>query len=106
MTTLRWYAEAPYRALISYVDKLGEGKTSKYKPKLNTVIQDFVAQGLDGPTVAELTKYPEDHRIWHKQLEAILTSGDSETIKAVTQNIEVFHDRLRPPAARRKGSNS
>lgn len=38
---------------------------------------------------------------WHRKLTEILKSGDQPTIDAVTQNIDVFHDRLRP-ARRRK----
>ncbi len=37
---------------------------------------------------------------WHGKLTEILKSGDQPMIDAVTQNIDVSHDRLRP--ARRK----
>ncbi len=38
---------------------------------------------------------------WHRKLTDILKSGDQPTIAAVTQNIDVFHDRLRPARRRR-----
>jgi hypothetical protein len=38
---------------------------------------------------------------WHRKLTEILASGDQPTIAAVTQNIDVFHDRLRPARRRR-----
>lgn len=48
--------------------------------------------------------YAESNRVWHDKLETVLNSGDEETISAVTQNIKVFFDRLRPVrAARRAG---
>lgn len=37
---------------------------------------------------------------WHAKLSEILKSGDQAMIAAVTQNIDVSHDRMRP--ARRK----
>lgn len=40
---------------------------------------------------------------WHRKLTEILTSGDKPTIDAVTQNIDVFHDRLRPSRRRKTG---
>ena len=38
---------------------------------------------------------------WHRKLTEILGSGDQAMIAAVTQNIDVFHDRLRPARRRR-----
>lgn len=58
------------------------------------------------PIITELQRYPEPHREWHRKLEAILASGDTETIDAVTQNVKVFFDRLRPATARRESSKS
>lgn len=59
---------------------------------------------LDGPEVPRSSKSvqaaPEPSE-WHRKLTEILKSGDQPTIDAVTQNIDVFHDRLRP-ARRRK----
>lgn len=40
---------------------------------------------------------------WHRKLTEILNSGDKPTIDAVTQNIDVFHDRLRPSRKRKAG---
>lgn len=40
---------------------------------------------------------------WHRKLTEILNSGDTPTIDAVTQNIDVFHDRLRPSRRRKTG---
>lgn len=40
---------------------------------------------------------------WHRKLTEILGSGDEATINAVTQNIDVFHDRLRPSRKRKAG---
>lgn len=41
----------------------------------------------------------------HRKLTVILESGDEATISAVTQNIDVFYDRLRParPQKRKAG---
>lgn len=40
---------------------------------------------------------------WHAKLTEILASGDEATINAVTQNIDVFHDRLRPVRRKKAG---
>jgi hypothetical protein len=44
--------------------------------------------GVDAP------KDETDPRV--KKLETILSSGDELVIDAVTRNVELFHDRLRP----------
>jgi len=40
---------------------------------------------------------------WHRKLSAILASGDEDVIRAVTQNIDVFYDRLKPARAAEAG---
>lgn len=80
-------------------------------------------KGLPEPTFAELIEkclraskkgtpydkarewhYEAANREWHDKLETVLNSGDEDTISAVSQNIKVFFDRLRPSkAARRVG---
>jgi DNA-binding FadR family transcriptional regulator len=55
---------------------------------------------LPPPKAAPPAAHPTE---WHRKLTEILSSGDEATIHAVTQNIDVFHDRLRPSRKRKAG---
>ena len=70
--------------------------------EIQEIVLTAVADYLGKPAAksAPATAAAAEPSAWHRKLTEILGSGDEATINAVTQNIDVFHDRLRP--ARRK----
>jgi hypothetical protein len=73
--------------------------------KKQQALIEAITGWIDGPGTPRSSRTdqaaaPEPSE-WHRKLTEILKSGDQPTIDAVTQNIDVFHDRLRP-ARRRK----
>lgn len=94
--------ESTYRLLDQekLAIRIAGGDEPSYAQQIETYIR--LAKSVDA--VEPEYSYVEANRPWHDKLEKILNSGDEATISAVTQNIEVFFDRLRPVrAARRVG---
>jgi hypothetical protein len=64
------------------------------------LLQAFVRQLIllavnEDPEPGSLHSVPTKRRIYMEKLAKVLTSNDTEVINAVTQNIDVFFDRLR-----------
>lgn len=92
--------EASYKELDQ--EKLRVRMSGMPEPSFAELIDKYIrrAKAMGEPGYV----YNEGNRVWHDKLETVLNSGDEETISAVTQNIKVFFDRLRPVrAARRAG---
>ncbi len=70
------------------------------KHGLQDLVEDLIQELEDRPPedryVPVLQKLPRPHKSkLHAMLEEILTSGDQETISAVTTNIQVLYDYIR-----------
>lgn len=73
---------------------------------LDSAIEGFLSS-LEGPAKVDprATAYPyPENRVLHEKLEAILTSEDEGVVNAVVPNIEVFYDRMKPNARRKRRS--
>ena len=86
--------ESTYRLLDQ--EKLSIRIAGNAEPSYAEQIEAYIRLAKSVDAVEPEYSYVEANRLWHDKLEAILNSGDEATISAVTQNIMVFFDRLRP----------
>ncbi len=92
--------EGSYKELAQ--EKLSVRVSGMPEPSFAELIDKYIRRGKAVGEPGYV--YEGNNRLWHDKLETVLNSGDEETISAVTQNIKVFFDRLRPiRAARRAG---
>ena len=79
----------------------------KLKPAVIAAIQEWIKGAESAPPAhaPEPIREPPPAAPQQRKLAEILASGDQAVIAAVTQNIDVFYDRLRPVVPSKTGSH-
>lgn len=95
-STVRLDAELQERVRIA----IAKRRLRSFQSAVEQALELWLSGDVPRTSRTDQVAAPEPSE-WHRKLTEILKSGDQPTIDAVTQNIDVFHDRLRPARRRR-----